>query len=137
MTASGFKKPCDSVYQIALQFIDILKIFGFHSVTTVRTLFPATLRCLVAANMDIFIREHRQDFVQDCLEHFEGLVLAGAEVTCVSASLSVSCQTSQIRISGKNLAGMAWKLDFRNDVDVPCGCISDNLLDIGFGQIPS
>ena len=111
-------------------------MFGFHTVAAVRTLFPSTLRSLVAAYMNIFIREHLKNFIQDSLEHLESLVLARAKVAGNSPS-AVWTKAGQFRICGQHLTGMPGKFYLRYDVDVPYGGIFNNLLHISFGQVAS
>ena len=119
-----------------MQFIHILKMFGFHTVAAVRTLFPSALRSLIAPDVDIFIREHLYHFIKNPLEHLEGLVLARAKVAG-NPPPAVMAKAGQFRICGQHLTGMPGKFYLRNDVNMPCGGIFNNLLHIGFGQIAS
>ena len=111
-------------------------MFGLHTVTAVRTLFPSAFRGLVAPDVDIFIRKHLNHFIENPLEHLEGPVLARAKVAG-NPPPAVMAKAGQFRICGQHLTGMPGKFYLRDDVDVPRGGIFNNLLHISFGQVAS
>ena len=137
VAASGLKEPCHPVDQIALQLVHILKALGLHPAAAVRTLLPIALRGLVAAYVDIFIREHPDHLVKDRLEHPESPVLSGAEVARDAVFRAVRAEAGELRIGRQHLAGMARKLDLRDDVDVAGRGIFNNLPDISLRQVAS
>ena len=101
---------------------------------TARTLLPAHLRTLVAADMDILRGEQLHHLGQYAFEEFESLLPSGAKHVVGHAPaaphLVRTARAAQFGIGGQRRQHMARQVDFGNHRDTPVGGIFHHVADL-------
>ncbi len=108
----------------------VLQAFAADDLLRHRTLLPARLGRLVAADVDIRRREQRDDFVQHVLQEREGLLGRAEDIVEHApggAGLERSRRAAQFRIGGERGQRVAGHFDFRDHRDVQPGRVGDHL----------
>ena len=117
---------------LCLVFVVVLEAEFLDLGLAVRTFFPADLRTLVAADVNILGREELAYFSEYVLQELHGLLLSYAEhVVCNAPQTPYFIWTacaSELRICCKSCKHVAGKVDFRNHCDALCGSIFENFL---------
>ena len=125
------KPTLNTLHKVALKLVLVLKTLLLDALLAVRALFPRITRSLIAADMDILVREELKHLRKDIFDKLKGALLTCAEDiladTPASPNLIRTACTAELRIGCKCRNGVTRHLNLRDNIDISCSGISDNI----------
>ena len=124
----------NAVYKVALKLFGVPEMLVFDSLLTVGTLVPAILRCFVAADMEVFIREKLAHLIKKLKTKLERFLSSGAQDilmharSCLHRNLLFAA--GKRRIGRENRNRMARQINFGDYINKPFPAVFHDFFDL-------